>query len=1675
MTEENKFMIEKKQKIISLVTLLFLVFQPLSFILANNKTTLPPTLAPIDNSSPVDDAPSVPLLKSDPAVASSLPPTSEAPLDLSPAPATDKLTDKKSLSSVQTSSVTSGTTQSYSPSGAQKTLQPKTDLNTGALTFDYPISAPPGRNGLTPDLKLQYNSKNNFNNSMFGYGWTDNIPYIERINKDGTDKLYAENYFYSSTDGELVSQGNGKFTPKTESGSFSSYNFGSDQWLVTDKQGTTYKFGYNSSARQDDPNDTSHIYKWMLEETRDTNDNYIQYTYNKDAGQIYPSAINYSGIFEIEFLRESRVDINKSYATTFLVASNYRISEIQIKINNVWVKKYSLAYTTGDNGVRSLLESVTESGQDVNSVITTLPTIFFDYYKSTPGWKLDTKTYTAPVSFNGYQSMLDVNGDALPDIVESYKWNCNPNQGIVKNTYINNTHNAWSENSSLQPPILFSHCDARGKEYGYGYGWNRGVRTGDVNGDLLPDIIKSDDHTPYILNANEYDTYINTNGSSWVQNKAWLPTITFNGDDDNVDWSSYFIDLNADGLNDIIRNGGGGNERTGTQINIGTSFSTSTQNWNTPVSLATSQDLSVQFVDINSDGLPDILYQFDSSIPSRSEKSIYLNKGDGKWVLDNSFLSDEIYFGNIYQGNRIVFFDVNNDGLVDAVPGSTLVDRNFNTYLNTGTGWVKSPTWNVPGNPWNPWINFTTWPFLNIVDINTDGSLDFFMTQNSTTNAWLNNTKIPTDTLKKITSSTEGNTDITYKKSTQYYDNSNNLLNPNLPLNLTTVSQITINDGNGNSETTSYSYEGGSYFFNTALDRKFAGFNKVSETDSVGNTTTTFYHQGNPSTSSGQTLLGEYNDDEWKIGKPYRVETADSSGNIYSKAINKWDDSDLGNGSKFVKLAQTIDSTYDGDSTHKDKAEGYVYDNLNGNLLQKTEYGEVVGNDNGSFSDIGNDSFTTNYTYAIESAKSKVASQNTVDQNSNKVKESLYYYDNLPLGQLSKGNQTKEEKWKNGNTYVNIQKSYRGYGLVKESVDANGNPTNYAYDNFNLYPATITNALNQTVNLAYDYSTGQVKQKIDPNHRVFQYAYDGLGRLLSEKQPDLVDPSSLVVRTSYIYTDTPNNVATQKTDYLDDSTSIDTYTYFDGLGRKIQEKKEAEDGYSVKDYVYNNRGLLDKESLPYNSSGSARTAPTTTSELYTNYTYDPAQRVTASVNNLGTITNTYNDWKLTITNANGKTKDLSKDAYNNLIQVDEHPSISSGPATTYYSYDYLGDLTKITDALGNIRNFTYDGLGRRLTAQDLHAPGDLTFGAYVYTYDNNGNLIKIVDPNGSRSSPPTAINYTYDVLNRQLTEDYTRNTGVEVTYTYDRGAEGLGRLTGIATRALAQTNTYNAVGELKSESKIINGATYRTSYDYDRLGNQITITNPDSAIVKYNYNSAGLLESVQKKEANDTEYTAVVSNFDYSPTEQPATIVYQNGATTTNTYDSTKLYRLTAKITTLPGSLHLQDLTYTYDAVGNILQIVDASATDTSKTAHYIYDDLDRLMEAVITNVAPGQNAYTQTYTYNAIGNLLTKSDFSGIYIYGGTNYANPHAVTSIGSTPLTYDRNGNELTKGSDLTNTWDYNNRLSQATAGSKTNVYTYDPSGQRIVSANTAYTITASPTSLPIKNPMPAPPIE
>jgi len=83
--------------------------------------------------------------------------------------------------------------------------QPRVDGASGAYTQKVSLDIPPGRSGLQPDISLQYNSQQT-SDSIVGYGWSLPIPYVQRLNKTGTQDFYnsATSYFTSSTDGELA-------------------------------------------------------------------------------------------------------------------------------------------------------------------------------------------------------------------------------------------------------------------------------------------------------------------------------------------------------------------------------------------------------------------------------------------------------------------------------------------------------------------------------------------------------------------------------------------------------------------------------------------------------------------------------------------------------------------------------------------------------------------------------------------------------------------------------------------------------------------------------------------------------------------------------------------------------------------------------------------------------------------------------------------------------------------------------------------------------------------------------------------------------------------------------------------------------------------------------------------------------------------------------------------------------------------------------------------------------------------------------------------------------------------------------------------------------------------------------------------------------------------------------
>jgi RHS repeat-associated protein len=1127
-------------------------------------------------------------------------------------------------------------------------------------------------------------------------------------------------------------------------------------------------------------------------------------------------------------------------------------------------------------------------------------------------------------------------------------------------------------------------------------------------------------------------------------------------------------DFNGDSLPDLYKDQ---DQAKGLQFNNGNGFDAAVTNWFIP-----NGEYSTPFgrlVDVNRDSLADGILSEYHVYP----RNTYLNKGTGDWAAAANWIVPEPFnttaFGDT--GSRLV--DINSDGLTDIIQVRP-IDWTVTTWLNTGNGWQQRNDWRPASGQGADW-GLT--PESKLIDINADGLVDIARGMESEPQGtYYFATGKPADLLEIVTYPTGGTTTATYKSSARYRSSLNELLNPNLPIVVQTVKQLsTVDPVTGISNTETYTYEGGRYYYANAFDRKFAGFAKISLVDGSGNKTVTFYHQGDAS----NTAQGEFEDHYVKIGKPYRIEIYDSNDNLFKLTINRWDRFDLGGAAGFVKLLQTVDFTYDGNGTHKDKAESYEYNNGTGNITQKISWGEVQGNGDGGFSDLGSDKYVTNILYATGSTlgvSGLPSQETTVDQSGNKIKENRYYYDNMAFGSVDKGNQTKFEQWKDGSNYIHSQKTYNDYGLVTVETDPRDYATTYAYDSLNLYPQTVTNALNQVTQYVYDYSAGKPKQITDPNSLVFQFVYDGLDRQISEKQPDPATPANLVTKTEYFYTDTIGNVNVRKVDWLDSSNEVETYTYLDGLGRILQERRETETfgQFAVKDYGYDNRGLLNKESLPYFNSGATRTSPTTANALYTTYSYDPLARVTSSSNAVGNTINSYNDWRTTVTDANGKTKDLYHDAYDRLIRVDEHNL--GNTYTTNYEYNGQDKLTKVTDALGNVRNFSYDGLGRRLSAEDLHVPTDTTFGVWNYQYDNNGNLVLRTDPKTQQ------VEYGYDRLNRVISEDYLGDgkAGEEigkdefvtanVSYGYDTCLNGIGRSCSLSNEALSQTNQYDALGQVTQEAKVINGQTYTSDYSYDFQGNRTLIVNPDGSRFRYTYNSGGQVESIDRKETTDSNYVPVVTDFDYAETGQVSYQAFASGATTTNTYDPSELYRLKRKLTVrnVPtgSTQNVQDLNYTYDAVGNVLQLNDQSELNTRKIITYAYDDLYRLTSARTTHAVAGQN-YLQTYQYDAIGNLTYKSD-QGTYVYEGNqgnSYANPHAVTKITAnggtiTNLTYDQIGNLTSTDSTLTYDWDYNNRLRAVNQNgllTQTASYGYDPSGIRVKATDFSQTLTIYPS--------------
>jgi RHS repeat-associated protein len=1357
---------------------------------------------------------------------------------------------------------------------------PRADQTAGALIERVALNLPPGRNGLTPDLALVYNSQD-LTDGIVGYGWSLSIPYIERINKTGSENLYIDNYFSSSLGGELATTTTAnEYRHRFEDGRFLKFTYASNAWTAYDKNGTRYKFGSTTDAQQSATTSPSNVFRWMLEEVRDTNDNFIRYVYTKDGNQIYPSQIVYTGngstdgVFTIDITKSARPDKVISYKSAFKVTTDYRITEIKASVNGSWVRKYTLSYVSGANGLRSMLGSVQETGRDDAGVELSLPAQTFAYSSSTPTYE----SHTNPRIWNSSRIAADVDGNGLPDRSVFYSYSVSTYRAIDENEYPNfnlsssevSTEYWTQENGGVEanefPPI------------------ERGTRLFDANGDGKADIFRSfKSGSTYTRDYRENQTVSPFTWTSFTATGT-LPTFgCFDGVSSTYS-TGLFGNLNGDGLVDYIAsipfcsvNGAYINAGTTTGWTASSTIFAAVANLPTSVSDTSQSEL----VDINGDGLDDWMHS------TGGQTKFYLNTGTGWPTYEPLFtIATSTRHANGWD-RGIRFFDYNGDGLPDYVRSYAVDNYTSNTvphiekgvfnyvYLNTGSGWATT-TLSLPeyiftgvldAGSWRGTINYS-----EAVDWNGDGIPDFAgYTSTSTATA-------KADVLTVVTYPGSGTKEIEYKLSSQLAS-----ANPDLAFPVLVMTKVTMRDGVGSPDVTTYAYEGGKMYFSSGVrDRRFATFKTITKTDALGSTKT-YYNQGD----GVDTASGEQTDSFFQIGRAYREEVIPlSTTTPLRTTFTKWNTFNQATGTRaFVYREGEMVQHYDGDADHRDVATEYTYATSTGNLTQKVDRGEVLGVSDGTYADTSSDTRFTTYTYGTTTPTNLSPLMSTILKNnaSTTIQHTRFYYDNQPFGSTTKGNLTKEENWISGSTFASSTKAYNSYGLVATATDPRVKTTTFTFDPYNMYVGTSTNPLSQTTGYVYNYAIGKARQVTDANSRTTKFVFDPVGRLKEKNSPD---PASGVISSSTLFTYTDNVFPrkVQETRYLNSGTSTDMYTYFDGLGRLAQERAESDGTYVAKDKIYGSRGLLAQESLPYFSSGTAWTSAITSGPLLVSYDYDALSRVATITNALGNETHAFDQWTETITDREGHPKGLTSDAYGNLATVTEY--LSGSPTTTSYTYDALNNLTKVTDALGNIRNFLYDGLSRATSSEDLHAIGDTSFGSTTYAYDLAGNMATRTDAKSQ------VVAWTYDSINRVLTENYTGTAGTEVTYTYDSCTNGVGGLCIASSSDAKITNTYDTLGRVKISTTTVSGVSYVTTQNVDRQGNISDITYPNSSQVKYIYDAAGMLDSVWRK-APGGSFSSLVSNLDYGPTGAVTLKKLGSGATTTFTYDADALYRLT--------------------------------------------------------------------------------------------------------------------------------------------------------------------------------------
>jgi len=1429
--------------------------------------------------------------------------------------------------------------------GLGESFEPQ--LNTGTAAYRVKLAVPPGVNHHQPDLALVYNS--GYGNSPLGIGWRLNLPSIQRQTDKGLPNFNDQDVFIHSEAGELVPLADGSFRLKIE-GAFMKFKRNADAWEAWDKNGTHHYFGTSSAARLQTPKG---MFEWRLEKSVDTHGNAILYFYDTDQGQLYLREIRYSlaaaAVYQsAHFIYEVRPDAFTDYRSRSRVLTARRLAAVEMRSRGALVRKYRLSYQAGSD--LSLLAQVTQFGADGSSA---LPPLSFGYSAYSPTqFKTVAMTDPPPVGIsltNANADLIDIDGDSLPDLLYT-----DQSAGRHK-FYLNQGRGAWRAEPVLpaaSPVHFLATAD---------------VMMSDMDGDGLADL--------YVKGTTETGYYKNKGQLAWEET-AWKP-FNVNPYFSFESANTRLLDVNNDKLIDVVRDSGSSyliwlNPKNG-QWNQNFDYET----WLPGGNHISLDSASTKLGDMNGDRIEDLVHVQNGYV------SYFPGKGFGEF--DAEVVMGQAPDGLGSQASQLELTDINNDGLADLV----LVGNEYvRVWLNAANGSFKAESMfkDTPST-----VGIAAHRFA---DMDGDGFRDLLITNENAANRYqylIFNQGAHPNLLTRIDNGLGMATTIAYQASTVDYLADRDSGKPwaqKLPFPVQVVSRVAVKDKlSGQVYTSDYHYRDGYY---DGLEKEFRGFGEVLK-----------HEYGEPGAPGLVSVHG------FDVGKLYEsrkgllksLALLDETGTVappkglYELAEHSLTTRTLFTGINGQKVSHSFTSAtqtrlYERGATPKTLLRQWNQDAY-GNIISELDYGLVEGSNLAA----GADEVLSYTKYRIDSAKwivDRPAEVRKTGLAGNFVAWQKLSYD-------ANGSLLRDERSPDGASFIPVTRNqYDAYGNIVKTTDANGHWRGIAYDPvFHALPVQETvGGVNLVLKAAYDLGLGVMTGFTDPNGRATAFRYDTFGRLAALIKPG--DSAAYPTQTfAYQLADPLSAIATHSREASGQPGSYDSVSYFDGLGRKLQTRAEAEAGRWVVSEAsrFNLRKGVQRQWLPYFAASPGYAAPAL-AQAHTLFAYDGKGRSVKETNPDGSARSTvyrplekiqYDEEDNRAGGAHQNTPHtLVSDGRGRLVEARERNGADT--YTTRYAYDGLDNLVKITDHQGNIKTLQFDGLGRK-TAMD-----DPDKGVMGYRYDGAGNLLETTD------AKQQTLAYTYDAANRTLSE--SQQGVVKVRYHYDADRPSnlpglqntLGRLAWVEDEAGAEAYSYDARGRVGAQTRALDGQRFVTAMDYDALDRLTGLTYPDGSRVAYRYNAMNQLDAVP----------GYVANIDYTPSGQKAAFQYANGVQSAYAYDvRQRLNRLSSA----NASAVLQDLAYQYDTASNITRIIDQRAVKTpeDRGADYRYDDLYRLTAAT----AP---AWSEQYQYNPIGNMTFKSDLGAMGY--GAHGAGPHALTSAGNTVYGYDANGNLASK---------------------------------------------------------------